>query len=365
MSKQRWKFHWMNQWDEIWAPEFELQWLKWLDQSPSAHVFFHPALIKAWVDTYLSLRDIQPLFLLADSGNYKIFLPLILWKRNWKNAFQNLLVPAGYADYDYHDPIVVSENSNELPEMDCFWREFSEILLTKECPVKFDRLLLDGIGHTANNPQAKSWTQNDFCPWFDLRPFKNPEDFLPSLKKSLRGDLRRQERRVSETGVLQYEVFSSSQLEKIQAELFPFLSAHSRRWPGAYKAPFFHQKICEQGLKSGILHFSKITIDGVSAAWHMGFVFKKRFYYYLPAHEEQYQRLSPGKIILLKCIEDAIQKGIWVYDFLRGDESYKTGWTDQRLPLWSFQMDRKDLMPKIRNRMVDKIKPKISNLALK
>jgi hypothetical protein len=354
----------MTHWEEIWAPEFEQQWLTWLDQSLSAHVFYHPALIKAWLDTYLPLRHISPLFLVAESGESKVLFPLILWKRNWKNAFQNLLVPAGYADYDYHNPIVASQNPNELPDMVSFWNEFSEILLTKKCPVKFDRFLLEGICHTAKNPQAETWTQNDFCPWLDLSPFQNPEDFLASLKKSLRGDLRRQERRVSETGVLQYEVFSSSQLEKIQAELFPFLSAHSQRWPEAYKAPYFHQKICEQGLKAGILHFSRITIDGISAAWHMGFVFKKRFYYYLPAHEERYQRFSPGKLILLKCIEDAIQKGIWVYDFLRGDESYKTGWTNQRLPLWTLQLDREDLMPKIRNKMVGQVKPKINSLAI-
>jgi len=62
-----WKFHWLTKWDEIWHEDFVSQWQRWLDESPSAHVFYHPALVRAWIETYLPLRDIRPCFLVAEA----------------------------------------------------------------------------------------------------------------------------------------------------------------------------------------------------------------------------------------------------------------------------------------------------------
>ena len=112
------EYRWITTWDEIWSDAFVSQWLDWMDKSENAHVFFHPSLVKAWVNTYLPIRDIQPLFCVVSDKNTVVFLPLVLWKKNWKNAFLNTIVPVGYSDYDYHTPILVG-NSVEFE-----WSEF-------------------------------------------------------------------------------------------------------------------------------------------------------------------------------------------------------------------------------------------------
>lgn len=355
-SRIYWKFQWLTRWEEIWSKEFVLQWQTWLENSPSAHVFFHPVLAKAWVDTYLPLRDIRPCFLIAESYDHTVFFPIILWQRNWKNAFQRLLMPVGYSDYDYHDPIVLCAKGEEQRVLISFWAALAEVLFRTRSSIHFDRFILGGI-RQAFIGDGEGWEERESCPWLNLKDFNKSEDFLPSLKTSLRGDLRRQERRINTLGILRHHIFESEREENALQELVPFLTAHAQRWPAAYKAPHLHENIVRQGLKAGIIHFSMLEIGGESAAWHLGFIFQGRFYYYLPAQNEKFDRLSPGKVLLLKCIEDAIKKQLSIYDFLRGEESYKAGWTDEAVPLWSLQLDKQSPVSRLCNWAGDRLKP--------
>jgi hypothetical protein len=355
-----WKFHWLTRWEEIWDASFIRHWQNWLDESPSAHVFFHPALVKAWVETYLPLRNIRPYFLIAESDDQTVFLPMVLWRRNCKNAFQRLLVPVGYSDYDYHDPIITYADGAIVFNPESFWLCLIDELFTAH-HLNFDRILLDGIRRGFAD-KGKRWMEGETCQWTDLSPFQSREEYLASLKSSLRGDLRRQERRMKETGEVKFLVFEEPMRQEALNELVPFLSAHTRRWPEAYKAPLFHEHLITQGMKAGILHFSVLRVGGVAVAWHLGFIYRNRFYYYLPAQKEEFDRLSPGKVLLLRCIEDAIARGLTVFDHLRGEESYKAGWTDKAETLWSFQLDGNHLASRIKNVLVDRLKSGLKTL---
>jgi len=351
-----WKFHWLTKWDEIWNESFVSQWQRWLDNSPSAHVFFHPALVRAWVETYMPLRDIRPCFLIAEASGQTVFFPLVLWRRNWKNAFQRLLIPVGYSDYDYHDPIITGEEN--LFDWPMFWHDVIEFI-KNNAPQSYDRMIIDGIRKSFAG-SSSGWRNDTICPWTDLTSFQHAEDFLPSLKSSLRGDLRRQLRRMQEKGKVSSIIYDRYHEKEALAELEPFLQAHSRRWPGAYKAPSFHENIIKQGLASGILHYSVLRMNEIAAAWHLGFVYLDRLYYYLPAQNEEFDRLSPGKVLLLRCVEDAITRKLQIFDHLRGEENYKAGWTDKKETIKTFMANNKKMISLLSNLCVDKIKHKIS-----
>lgn len=358
--KTHWKFHWLTRWEEIWDEGFVRQWQAWLDDSFSAHVFFHPALVKAWVETYLPLRDLRPCFLIAESADHTVFLPLVLWRRNWKNAFQKLLIPVGYSDYDYHDPIVVGKE--EMFNWPAFWREIIS-LVREQPPLLYDRFLIDGI-RSGFAGMGNEWKTSTICPWIDLSEYKNIEDFLKSLKKNFRGELSRRKRRMMEVGETDFIIISDLSIQEALQELPPFLQEHSHRWPDAYKAPHFHEKLICLGMNAGVLHFSAFRIGSKTTAWHMSFTFKGRFFSYMPAQTSEFDRLSPGSQLTLKCIEDAIDKGFSTYDFLRGVESYKAGWTDKAEILWSLRLDGNHLTSRIRNVAVDRAKHELKTLLL-
>ena len=107
-----------------------------------------------------------------------------------------------------------------------------------------------------------------------------------------------------------------------------FLEEHRHRWPNAYKAPLFHRHLIEQGLIDGLVHFSSLNIDNQPIAWHLGFSYRKRFYYYMPAGNNIFANYSPVKIHLYYLIKWSIEQEYKLYDHLKGDENYKTGWSN-------------------------------------
>lgn len=286
------------------------------------HVFSNPDMLRAWCDTYRPLRRLDPVFIVGENeqGN-RVSFPLILWHRNWKNAFINALVPVGHSDFDYHDPVFSTPLSYE--EKIVFWAELSDFLQRN---IRFDVINIDGITD-GMAVEGKNWSQGEICPMLHLEGMKNQEDLLMFFKTSLRGDIRRQMRRLSEIGELKLKEYTD--FDDIPGGTFrAFMHQHSLRWPNAYKAPDFHKNLLKEGLKAGCVHFSVLMAGNMEVAWHLGFEYGGRYYYYMPAGNREYQKFSPVKVHLFLLVSRAIEKGYTVYDHLRGEENYKDGWSN-------------------------------------
>ena len=327
-QKNLWQFEWITDWETVCSDFFWLQWQDYYFKANQSHVFLHPALGKAWIDTYRHFQHIEPLFCIARYKDITVFFPLIYWKRNWKNAFQRIIIPLGYSDFDYHDPLIIGTSKFNK---DRFYSE----LLKKITEIKsFDKIEINGLRDKVN---LKGWEKDSlFCPYYTISQFKNKEEFLNSLKTSLRGDLRRQIRKLNEKGVLSLHSYSANSVNAALAVLSHFLEIHKQRWPNAYKAPGFHKRILENGLNSGVVDFTELRIDNNPISWHLGFVDKGRYYYYMPVIQPDFAIYSPGKVHLLFLKYQSIENGIEIFDHLIGDENYKAGWTNQIQTLYCY-----------------------------
>jgi CelD/BcsL family acetyltransferase involved in cellulose biosynthesis len=353
-----WRFDWITSWDHVWRADFVSPWHRWILESPTSHVFFHPALVRAWVDTYLPLRRMEPRVLVATQNGCTVFLPMVLWRKNWKNAFQRVLIPVGYSDYDYHDPIIVGRSDSEV------WREFWDAFLQEVCKTwgkECDAVQLPGV-HEAVARSDRFVDQGELCPRRDLGGFKDGEAFLASLRPSLRGDIRRQERRMLELGEITHIVFSADEVAEAVDSLGEFLKVHAARWPAAYKAPGFHHNLIRHGLPAGVVHFSLLKVGRDIVAWRLDFVDQRCFYAYMPAYRPEYMNLSPGSILQYYCIREAIQRRLKVFDHLRGEESYKAGWADSADRLCVLHPTMNSLGSVLRNASADRIKPALIKL---
>ena len=290
--------------------------------SDNPYVFSHPALLTAWCDTYRPIRNLTPIFITGTSTNGNtVTFPMVLWKRNWKTAFIKTLVPVGYSDFDYHDPIFkLKPNDGELKE---FWSELISFLKTN---VKSDSISIDGVTDEYALEQD-NWEKGEICPMLNLQDIADEDQLMKFFKTSLRGDLRRQIRRLSEIGEVSLTEYHS--FEDIPETTFStFMHQHALRWPKAYKAPKLHENILRYGLKAGCAHFSVLNAGEQEVAWHLGFEYNGRYYYYMPCGHQDYLKHSPTKVHLFYLVSRAIEKGYAVFDHLRGDENYKDGWSN-------------------------------------
>jgi len=67
-------------------------------------------------------------------------------------------------------------------------------------------------------------------------------------------------------------------------------------------------------------------LDGRSIAWHIGLTFRRRMYWWIPAHDQAWQSHSPGKVLLALLIERAIASGVEELHLLTGAHRYKVDW---------------------------------------
>jgi CelD/BcsL family acetyltransferase involved in cellulose biosynthesis len=360
-QSEYWEFHWLTSWAEIWDESFVRQWQGWMDESPSAHVFFHPAMVKAWVETYWPLRNLQPYFIIAESANHKIFFPLVLWKHNWKNAFQRMLIPVGYSDYDYHDPIFIGSFIKGIN--DNFWKVFFDEV-EKQLNGIFDVISVDGL-HDFSLPTDIKIMRTEISPFFDLRKFNSLEEVVNSLSKRTREDVRRKKKKLEKLGKINYRIFSLNDIDDALANLPMILAEHSIRWPDSYKAPDFHKNLVKYSLPAGLLHMSELSLDDKPISWHIGFLYNSRYYWYMPVYKSEFHKYSLGQTHLFMCIEDALTKGAVIFDFLRGKEDYKNHLAKDGDDLLEFRFYSKKLIPSIRNFLSDSIKPRIAKLVCK
>ncbi len=340
-----WNFHIETAPERIFSPDYVAEWIALYNQCDT-HVFNHPLLIRAWIKTFSASNHITPIWIhgVDSDTNARSLWPFVLWRRNWKNAFIRVLMPAGGGDFDYHTPLIYP-NAN----LDQYYTELINFL---QKSVDCDKISISGIPDSHLPAVKMGWTQGEICPMLMLKDIPDVDTLMRFFKTSLRGDLRRQMRRLGEIGPLSMAEITSQ--EDVNVEFNSFMSAHSSRWPNAYKIPGFHRLLLSEPLlKSDIVSFTALRAGQTTVAWHLGFQDKNRFYYYMPAGNPEFAQYSPVKVHLLKLVERAISLNIPVYDHLRGEETYKSGWSNAAQHVNALHIDSLELTSKFKRNILN------------
>ena len=351
-----WRFDWITSWDEVWDPAFVAQWKTWMEQSPYAHVFFEPCLVRAWYETYRELRNIEPRFLIARRDSEStVFLPLVYDCGGWKDAWQRVIKPVGYSEFDYHDPIVVGDTASIkwAPFWDNFIAEVWGRWKRSVDTTSIARVRGDCV------QGCSGFCETNKAIYIELSAVKSLEELLSGRGRNLRHDVRKRQRRLEELGQMRLRIFGMDEAECAKKILPGFLDAHKARWPQAYRAKWFYDRLIENVLAEGILHISVLEVEEETISWHIGYLDKKRFYHYVTAYNERFTKYSPGKVHLAELISAAILQGVEIFDFLTGTEDYKLKWTNKTCPLYSFKCHTTGLGPAVKRYWQKKIRPRL------
>ncbi len=350
-----WTIQLLTSWLEIESEVFGLFWSDLARQASNTHVFFHPVLVRIWIETYRSIYNINPLFVKATRGKQQVLFPLVLWRRNFKNGFIRVVVPAGHSDFDYHDPLFLHPPTPE--EINTF---YTAMLKCIDRTVAYDRMIFDGL-HEPYLPKFGTVTHSEGClAWPTCKAECSDGIILPLQKSQARSTLRRY-RRLQETGTVGFRRFTSTDDPGLFETLETMLEMHSKRWPNAYKAPGFHRKLIEQGLQAGIVDFVEMSLNGTPIAWQISFAYQGRFSLYMPAFDDTYIKYSLGHLSQGYAIGCAKQSGMSVVDHLRGAEEYKSAWGSEETRIYDVTFDRETVASRTRIAAYDLLR-KISDI---
>jgi CelD/BcsL family acetyltransferase involved in cellulose biosynthesis len=157
------------------------------------------------------------------------------------------------------------------------------------------------------------------------------EEYLAGLAKKERHELRRKRRRFdNELGTGTVERRSGADAVALFARLHRLSAGDKGAFMTAAMEKFFLALHREAG---GVID---ILIDGSGRPASAIFSFEDAtgFYLYNSAFEPELRQHSPGNVMLSHLIERAIGKNLKVFDFLKGDETYKFRLGAQPRPLY-------------------------------
>jgi CelD/BcsL family acetyltransferase involved in cellulose biosynthesis/glycosyltransferase involved in cell wall biosynthesis len=325
-----------DEWDDLWA------------QCPAATPFQSSAWLVPW---YRRLsRGSACALALRHSGELVGLAPLLI---DSLETGERRLSMAGAGISDYLDVLLAPRA--EQSALAALWEYLRDG--THEFDVcDLEHLSPDGplAGGLAERCDPALRRPDEPCPVLGLTPGASLRDCLPAEKwKRLAYDRRR----VSREGPAAFEQATEANFDELIAGLFDL---HQARWRerhqgGVLQDPAIQQFHVEAGkrlLRLGVLRLYGLRLRGRLIAAYYGFLAHRRGYYYLGGFDPQWQRLSPGVLLVGHAVEAALAEGANSFDFLRGQEPYKYTWgaRDRRTFRWRFDCQQILSAPRLKTR---------------
>jgi CelD/BcsL family acetyltransferase involved in cellulose biosynthesis len=154
------------------------------------------------------------------------------------------------------------------------------------------------------------------------------DDYVAGRSANFRQQLRRREEALAREGKVATRLADPTTLD---GDLDTLFALHRARWGSAgsdFDDTPFHRELARAALERGWLRLWLLELDGHPlAAWH-GFQVGSVTSYYQAGRDPAYDRLSVGFVLLAHSIRTAMAEGAIEYRFGRGDESFKSRFTD-------------------------------------
>jgi CelD/BcsL family acetyltransferase involved in cellulose biosynthesis len=181
---------------------------------------------------------------------------------------------------------------------------------------------------------VRGWVLNvepeEVCPVATLPLGATLDDYLATLGKKERHEIRRKVRRAEAAG----EVLLVPSEDPL-ADMEAFIDLHQKRWgpdglfpdtPGGAQSRVFFRRLFELLGADGPVRLGFLTVDGRRIAACVTFETDDAVLYYNAGVDPEARELSPGVVMVERLVRHALERGAKRLDFLRGNEPYKYEW---------------------------------------
>jgi CelD/BcsL family acetyltransferase involved in cellulose biosynthesis len=197
----------------------------------------------------------------------------------------------------------------------------------------------------------------DSCWVLELPP--SWDEYLASISKSHRKQLRQLERRVLESERARWHQVVTA--EELAAAWNILVDLHQRRRqslgePGCFASPLFHdfhREVTERLLARGQLRMSWLALDGWPAAAEYQLADASATYAYQGGVDPERLSEEPGRLSTIFYLRAAMTEGHSRIDFLRGDEPYKAHWRAAPQPTFDYRIIPNRRLARLRGRVLN------------
>jgi CelD/BcsL family acetyltransferase involved in cellulose biosynthesis len=154
-------------------------------------------------------------------------------------------------------------------------------------------------------------------------------EYKATLATSMRRNSNNYSNKLSKAGVV--EIASIKNPEEIPSAMRDFFRLHNGRWNNQSKAitnkniESFHNEVALA--LSRYLDLCFVSLNGKKIGCTYSYDFRGQRFFYLPGADMAYKEYRLGTLMILNRIQDAIEKKMTFFDFMRGDEEYKMHFT--------------------------------------
>ena len=180
----------------------------------------------------------------------------------------------------------------------------------------------------------------------DLGRFAGRSDFLRSLSQNLRRDFTRTQKLLSQLGRVEIGVAQS--VDQIRPALAWLFSAKAQRlerqgrlgsWFRDPRTALLFTSACEMGLSTGACKLFLLELNDTLVAAELVFVTDGVYYLSKSMYDDGLPKSSPGTLLRLSVIMDAIDNGARHVDFMLGTYPWKQRMQTSTRAVGSYRID--------------------------
>ncbi|NOZ05245.1 MAG: GNAT family N-acetyltransferase [Chloroflexi bacterium] len=296
-------------------------------QSPTATLFNHPRWTAVWWKHFGHEGDLRLITVEDDAGELVGLAPFYVDREEGRPPLLRLL--GGTEVCDYLDVLVSPGREAETGQalFDC-WASDEDL-----CPPVLDLHSIPEASPTgetfrlqaAQRGYAVEASTEDVCPVIFLPD--SWDGYLASLSKKQRHEVRRKRRKAEAQADVSWHFVE--QADELPEAIETFITLHQLSSKGkedfmSPKMKDFFRDLATTSCEAGWLKLAILYLDGRPAASYFCFDYRNHFMVYNSGYDPSLApELSPGIVLIVYCIEEAIRLGRSHFDFLRGDEPYK------------------------------------------
>jgi CelD/BcsL family acetyltransferase involved in cellulose biosynthesis len=320
----------------------EEEWDAFLGSSRSDNFFLSWEWLSHWWRHFGKGKE---LFLLAlyDSAGLMALAPLYRERKLYFSHFPVSRIGflgSEVVDSDYLD--FISRPGYEALSTEVFLKH-----LCSEC-TGWDLLELSDIGESSptveyfkkwspSRPFVNKMIEAEICPYLSLP--SSAHTYSSGLSKNNRYNIRRRTQNLyklfGQEGIELAEHRGRDKPEELLRLMGALFKLHRARW-GAVKrktvfslreVESFHMSLLPGLLRKGSVLMFSLSLNSEIVGAIYGFVHGGKYSFYQSGFDPGFASYSPGLVLMNYSIERAIEHGLSEYDFLRGEETYKSKFT--------------------------------------